>query len=186
MINKINEHLNSKYRDQLKTWTKISEDKTNKISMVISEQKGFDFDQGIVKLWYKKNKKENSNQPRCVDGVSIKKEIYFIEFKNGKIEQDTCIDLRLKAVETLPEFNKILKEGIKDIGIDDFFKLDKSFILVYNPEKIINTNPHKAHLEECEHFSNAKNFLEKFKDLYYKDIIIMNMKEFKKYFLKEE
>lgn len=188
MIVNIESHLNSIYIDQLKTWTKISQDKANKISMIISEQKAFDFDQGIVKLKYKRNKiekDERPDQPKCVDGISIRKEIFFIEFKNGKMREELCEELRLKATETLCEFNKILLEDKVNISKDEFFQIPKSFILVYNPEKVKNTNPNQNHLNECINFTNIKYFLKKFEGFYYNEVIVMSIEDFKKYFLKE-
>lgn len=180
MLSIIGDHLDSKYVAQLKTWKKVSEDDCNNTCMIDSESKCFDYDNGIVKLYNRKN------QPKCTDGIIIKDDIlYFIEFKNGKINKDTCLDIRLKAVESQVEFNRILKKEAIDINYKQLLDLEMKFILVYNIEKIQNTNPNQQHLLECIHFSNTKEFLAKYEGSLYKNIIVIDSENFKKHFLNE-
>lgn len=184
MIERIKEHLSSIYIDQFKTWSKVSLDDSNNESMIINEEKCFDYDSGISKL-------HNSEYPpRCVDGVIIKNNtLYFIEFKNGVIDKKIVTDLRLKACESLIELSNILKKDGIEIEYNELVSLKTKFILVYNldknilKEKVENIN--QGFLKETIQFTNAKKFLSKYKGILYDEVHFINPEVFIKNFIEK-
>lgn len=177
MITKLEAHISKKYKDQFKTWKKVSLDDNNGISMIDSEKKCFDYDTGIVKLHNK------SFFPKCVDGVIIKNnKLYFIEFKNGKIDDKTTVDLRLKACESLIEFSNILKRDGLEIEYQDLISLKPIFILVFNFDKNYlqskTDNINQYFLEETQAFAKTKTFLSKYINNLYEKVNITRAERF--------
>lgn len=110
----------------------------------------------------------------------------FIEFKNGVIDSKVKRNISHKIGHSLLIFLKN-----ENLTLDDVCK-DSMFILVYNDEK--NTKIKKSKSKEYIQntiFSKANKVnirfgLEKFKDIYFKDVFTFHQEEFKSYICKHE
>jgi hypothetical protein len=103
-------------------------------------------------------------------------DIYFIEFKNGKIDRKQACEIRLKIFDSLLIFTDIISKGVS------FTREELNYILVYNEEK----NPKEA---PGKHFSKKGNKefisfdLARFKRLYFKNVFTYTEKKFETCFV---
>lgn len=93
-----------------KTLTDISYDKENKISIVSSSKKVFDFDTLVDEIDANEGTKEKI---KTSDTVYFKDgKVVFVEFKSGRISET---DFRLKATESIISFyNYIYEKGFNE------------------------------------------------------------------------
>lgn len=117
--------------------------------------------------------------------------VYFIEFKNGLMDNRTVYNVQEKIYTSLLIYTDIIDERISSC------KENLNFILVYNEKKNmdkVKKEQTKYEGDTCKrqigkYFSEKarKNFiafgLEKFKDIYFKDIYTYTQKEFEERFV---
>lgn len=104
----------------------------------------------------------------------------FIEFKNGNMKNEKQ-SVKIKIRDSLLIFCDIVKCHISDTR-ENF-----SFILVYNKEKNSNSHDSTSRTAISNHLMNQANMeivrfgLEKFQDLYFKEVHTYNEEEFEEY-----
>ena len=143
------EIITTEFANCVKSLRDISWDKSNKVALVDSQHQFICYDD-IVKLFYQKRKIEYTKDegkiesPRSADMIFFKENsIFFIEFKNGRIDEKVKDNIKVKAVEGgLIAMYHIASKYKTDLSFIDIIKLKKSFILVFNDEK--NPSPEEA------------------------------------------
>ncbi len=145
--------------------------------MTESEMRVVNFDQ--VKDHYI-SRLSVSETPKSSDALYQNSEgkLFFIEFKNGKIDRKDEFGLKLKIYDSLLIFLDIIKNFV------DFTRKELSFILVYDEEK----NPKMDSFPKLL-FKRAKGEiirfgLERFKRLYFYEVYTVTKSEFEERFLK--
>ena len=183
-IEEIKSILNKKFINNYQTITRVSErtdHNEDKISMLESEFKIFNYDDGILKII---NKQKNQEPICAVDAIDIQEDIiYFIEFKDGAVfgaKPKDKYQLRLKMIESIFQLLDVL--GLPLNKFKEFLDLKKVFILVYNEdnaykgiypeEKDLKYNQYKRKLEvyrETQIYSDVRLYKkEKFEEKYIK------------------
>ena len=183
-IEEIKSILNKKFINNYQTITRVSErtdNNENKISMLESEFKIFNYDDGILKIINNSKKQE----AMCaVDAIDIQKDtIYFIEFKDGSVFNAKPKDkyqLRLKMIESIFQLLDVLDLPLNKFK--EFLDLKKVFILVYNDNNAYKgIYPEEKDLRHNEY----KRRLEKYKESQiYSDIKLYNKETFEKEYIK--
>lgn len=109
------------------TWKECSYDSAADESMVDSDEKIINFDR--VKTRYMNSLGKSEECAASVDAVGedVQGKVYFIEFKNGAIDDD---NIRNKITESLLIYHDITHRTIQDT------RKNTEFILVFNPDKI--------------------------------------------------
>lgn len=128
--------------------------------------------------------------PCSNDALYIGKDekIYFIEFKNGVVKNNTIFNVYNKVYDSLLIFNDIVQKNIS------FCRENVNFILVYNeirnPYKENETNDGDSSKAKIGKYFYAKakrkyvRFgMERFERLYFRDVFTYTEKEFEKNFL---
>jgi hypothetical protein len=117
----------------LEPLSRISKDPANNEIMIDSPEVFYNYDK-IVREFYRELQEE---LPKSPDMLLFKKNtLVFVEFKNGKIDSREKDKIKLKALEggILTLYN-ILSKYNTDLNFLDVVGLQKSYVLVYNPEK---------------------------------------------------
>ncbi|QQB74656.1 hypothetical protein I6H56_04140 [Fusobacterium canifelinum] len=184
-IEEIKSILNKKFINNYQTITRVSErtdHNEDKISMLESEFKIFNYDDGILKII---NKQKNQEPICAVDAIDIQEDIiYFIEFKDGAVfgaKPKDKYQLRLKMIESIFQLLDVL--GLPLNKFKEFLDLKKVFILVYNED-----NAYKGiYPEEKElRYNEYKRRLEKYKEtLIYSDIKLYKKEKFEEKYIKK-
>lgn len=112
--------------------------------------------------------------PCSPDGLYIDKKLYFIEFKNGRLDtQEKKRNLRLKFVEgPYVILARILRENNLFINRKDFHSIPKVAIVVYNHSK----NPSDI----LSNRYGARFQLDEYSYLLYDKVFAFNFKQFNK------
>jgi hypothetical protein len=113
----------------------------------------------------------------CDAFLYYQREYFFIEFKNGKLENEKETNIRAKAWNSLTIFCKIYQKSIEEV------KNRSQFILVYNEDKNVKEllrqkRNHLTSLPEIDP-KNLKYFLE---GLYFKIVQTLSKQEFETQF----
>lgn len=184
-IEEIKSILNKKFINNYQTITRVSErtdHNEDKISMLESEFKIFNYDDGILKII---NKQKNQEPICAVDAIDIQEDIiYFIEFKDGAVfgaKPKDKYQLRLKMIESIFQLLDVL--GLPLNKFKEFLDLKKVFILVYNED-----NAYKGiYPEEKElRYNEYKRRLEKYKETQiYSDVKLYNKEKFEEKYIKK-
>ena len=175
--------LNEKFINNHQTITRVSERTDNnnsKISMLESNFKVFNYDDGILKIINNSKKQE----AMCaVDAIDIQKDtIYFIEFKDGAVfgaKPKDKYQLRIKMIESIFQLLDVLNLPLNKFK--EFLDLKKVFILVYN-----DNNAYKGiYPEEKElRYNEYKRKLEKYKETQiYSDVKLYNKEKFEEKYI---
>ncbi|PHH95912.1 hypothetical protein KST83_02120 [Fusobacterium nucleatum] len=182
-IEEIKSILNKKFINNYQTITRVSErtdHNEDKISMLESEFKIFNYDDGILKII---NKQKNQEPICAVDAIDIQEDIiYFIEFKDGAVfgaKPKDKYQLRLKMIESIFQLLDVL--GLPLNKFKEFLDLKKVFILVYNED-----NAYKGiYPEEKElRYNEYKRRLEKYKETQiYSDVKLYNKEKFEEKYI---
>ena len=155
-------------------------DNKSKISMLESDFKVFNYDDGILKI----TNNSKNQEPMCaVDAIDMQEDtIYFIEFKDGTVFNAKPKDkyqLRLKMIESIFQLLDIL--GLPLNNFKEFLDLKKVFILVYN-----DNNAYKGiYPEEKElRYNEYKRRLEKYKETQiYFDVKLYSKEKFEEKYI---
>jgi hypothetical protein len=143
------EIITAEFANCKKSLKDISWDKSNKVALVDSQHQFICYDD-IVDSFYQKRKIEDTEDegkkesPRSADMILFKENsIFFVEFKNGRIDEKVKDNIKVKAVEGgLIAMYHIASKYKSDLNFIDIIKLKKSFILVFNDRK--NPSPDEA------------------------------------------
>ena len=143
------EIITAEFTDCIKSLRNISWDKSNKVALVDSQHQFHCYDD-IVERFYRERKIEDTEDegkiesPRSADMILFKgNSLFFVEFKNGRIDEKVRDNIKVKAVEGgLIAMYHIASKYKSDLSFIDIIKLKKSFILVFNDEK--NPSPDEA------------------------------------------
>jgi hypothetical protein len=120
----------NKFENCLQPLREISRDFQKGTSMVDSSLRFYCYDK-IAEIIY-----EGQNKPKSPDMVLFKKDsLVLVEFKNGEIHSKDKDIIKLKAVEGgFIVLHKIISR-YKETNFDDIYKLNKSYVLVYNTKE---------------------------------------------------
>lgn len=194
MINK----LSLDYGDCLATLKSTSYDDSNNIYMTESSLEVFDFDKVKEKYSQKYNvyKTPNSNDVLFFNSDD---EVYFIEFKNGKLTQYENGKVKFKFLESILMFLDIVNEGLA------YARNNIKYILVYNyeanrdnknysDEEKIQEVHYKSHKDPRVKIGQSlmglanKEFvrfdLARYANIYVKEVHTYDVEDFKKHFLR--
>ena len=179
------------FRDNLSTLKQTSLDDNGdcKESMISSDTEVVDFDG--VKNDYIKDMKLTKT-PSSSDALyeDQRGQFYFIEFKNGRIDNRVAFSIRKKMYDSLLIFHDLTKTDIS------FSRKHMNFILVYNENKNPRSREAFAEAEDGPTPSRvaignyiskkAKTHfirfdLEQFKTIYFQDIFTFSKVEFENY-----
>jgi hypothetical protein len=168
------------------TLQKTSKDRNNKEYMTFCQQ-------DVVNVDSLKNylTKELSlpEEPKSCDALYLtpEKELFLIEFKNGKLIDEKNHDLNEKIFESLLIVSEKISETI------GFMRENISFILVYNKNKLHrkiqkgneNTGVRRVdnHIFRKAHDHLIRFELRRFKKLYFKDVFTYSTEEFESEFV---
>ncbi|MBP3207423.1 MAG: hypothetical protein J6M21_04070 [Campylobacter sp.] len=136
--------------------------------MVSSNLSAYHFDRVTEKFANK------SRPPKSVDGLIItdKNAQILIEFKNGKINNNTKSEIRCKISSSILTITHITGNKITE------FKNKSKFILVYNKDKngdiVLGTLINK----DAKNNENKDIDLEYYKDKYFEKVKLLNVSEF--------
>ena len=146
----------------------LSYDDSNKISVINSNIKWYDFD----------SSEKGSSRLCTIDSVEIlNKTLIFAEFKNEKIKSKEKLKfLRLKANESLLSLHKLVKKENSKITISAINEIPKNCYFVFSKTK---TRP-----TELLHFNTIHRDLKTYyKDSLYNDFDFIDCVSFTKKFL---
>ncbi len=136
-----------------------------------------------VKQEYTSELEHSEDGAKSVDAISLcGEDLYFIEFKNGKIETAERKNIRQKISDSLLLFCDITKKNIS------YTRNNINFILVYNYEKnknkCKNIQPSLSREKIIKTLSSKSKQdiiyfdLEKVKSLYFKEVFTYTIEEF--------
>lgn len=183
------------FEEHLSTLKKTSKDKGRNEYMTESDLEVVDFDK--VKEAYIRGM-ALSEEPCSSDALYADKtgDIYFVEFKNGFVDKRTGFNICNKIYDSLLIFNDIMNTTAT------FCRKKVNFILVYNAERnssdasgkvavtkdmVEEASPSRAEIAKYFSRKAKKHFvrfgLEKFKNLYFRDVFTYTESEFEKEFL---
>jgi len=198
----VKEIIYKNFGDCLETIGNISLDTDNKKVMVDMQERFHCYDK-IVQGFYRgaaavkeNGEDEQAQTPRSPDMILFKMDsIWFVEFKNGKIEKD---NIKVKAIEggVIAMHDIAQKYSNFDVEFSDIVNLDKSFVLVYNDKRnpsidadVVDDDPpsekgkrYKTHVRSIP----VRLGLGIYKNKFFKEIKIYSPANFKKWFNKEE
>ncbi len=165
---KINDYaiLSSK----MSTLKKTSLDKTNNTYMTECLYPVVNFDK--VTTAYLKNK--NIDGVPCSNDALLVTEdgkTFFIEFKNGHIDDNDIVNIKEKIYASIPILTDIIKKYISDT------RKALGYILVFNEEKNSKIAI-KRHLAKKTKVENIDFNLKLFKNFFFKDVHTYTKKEF--------
>ncbi|MBD5134637.1 MAG: hypothetical protein HDT39_01540 [Lachnospiraceae bacterium] len=190
------------------TLRETSYDNDNNIYMVDSQLSVCPFD--IIKEWYISNKIPYVNpNPKSNDALYFgNEECFFIEFKNGKIDNSVNFELNKKIYDSLLILFDLKYSDKKGNLVDSisYTRANMNYILVYNGEKYLKAGPtiqtkegierQKVRRKESKHRTNLyktirrlanEEFilfgLDQFKNYLFKNVHTYTVEEFKLYFL---
>lgn len=185
-----------------------SYDKENKIYMVDSELEVCNFDN--IKEWYVQNVVPFANpNPKSNDALYFtENECYFIEFKNGKIDNSINYDLNKKIYDSLfilfdLDYTDCHGENVDTIS---YTRENMNYILVYNEERYIQAGEtvqtiagrkrQKVEITESQYrdklFGTIRQLanedfikfgLDQFKNYLFKNVYTYTVKEFQEKFI---
>lgn len=179
------------FKNNLSTLKEASKDNHDGVDsyMTDSTLEVINFDK--VKDEYIKDMSLNET-PKSNDVLYISKdgELTFIEFKNGQMIRDKIFNIRLKIFDSLLIFTDIVEKGV------NFTRSNMKYILVYNEEK----NPSEVNKTTVRPSSSRNKIakilierkgkgkyirfnLERFENLYFKDVYTYTKEEFEKNFV---
>ena len=186
-----------------------SYDKENKVYMVESDIPVCSFDS--VKEWYVKKRIPYVNpNPKSNDALFFSnKECFFIEFKNGKIDNGVNFEINKKIYDSLLILFDLKYEDRSGKVIDSisYTRTNMNYILVYNKEKYLENGPtrqttegfkrQEALITKSEHrdklYSTMRKLaneefikfgLDQFKNYLFKNVYTYTIDEFEKEFIK--
>lgn len=176
------------FKTNLQKLSKLSRDDTNNVIMICSEIEAVNYDN--VKNKYSKYKKIYNLKSNDVlyeksknYKFNSKDEYFFIEFKNGKINNKNEFDNKIifEIKEKIYDSVIILLELIeKDF---EYLRNNFSYILVYNEIKNSSKEKIKMHIIEKSQGDIIKFGLDKFKGYLFKEVYTCTEKEFESKFL---
>lgn len=201
---KINEY--ELFANNMSTLKETSKDETNNEYMTDSCLSVVDFDEVkssyIARLSLPVIEEHSTERCKSFDALYMCNtgEIFFIEFKNGKMKGET-INVSIKMRDGLLLFCDIVDKNIK------FTRENVIFILVYNEEKSPLTEAELTKIEEMQHLkhqiqeSESREYIiqslfkksdlefvrygyKKFEGLYFKKVHTYNRQEFENNFIK--
>ena len=164
--------------EPLKILSKDDNAQANITYMVDSEQPAINFDK--VKDCYAKLF-ESTQAPNSVDAIlMIKDGLAFVEFKNGKLNNEEKRNINFKLRDSLLMFCDIMRCTLKRT------RLMVDFVLVYNQEK--NPSSKTSSYENIENYvGNLANEritrfqLAKYRGIYFRNIYTVSVAEFNEY-----
>ncbi len=179
-----------------------SYDDHNKQYMVDSQIKVCSFD--AVKEWYVKNKISNvSPNPKSIDALYFEKhESFFIEFKNGTIDNTVNFEINKKIYDSLfILFDlKYIDKNNRPVDSISYTRANMNYILVYNKEKFLEYKPTrqttdgiKRQKEQIEELKKKEKRQESFhrttlykrvRNLANEELILFGLDQFKNYLFK--
>lgn len=188
-IDEIKDTLRKKFINNYQSITIVSKrtDNKSKISMLESDFKVFNYDDGILKI----TNNSKNQEPMCaVDAIDIQEDtIYFIEFKDGTVFNAKPKDkyqLRLKMIESIFQLLDVLDLPLNQFK--EFLDLKKVFILVYNEKNAYKEkNNNKEIYPEAKDlkYNQYKRKLEKYKETQiYSDVKLYNKEKFEEKYIK--
>lgn len=172
----IDSNIYKNYSDCIVDLKYTSKDKTNDEFMVHSNLRVYNFDK-VVKNYCKIF--HPSGVPKSNDSLYYFDEdkIFFIEFKNGNLYKEVY-DLHIKLLESLLIFLDIEQENL------DFARKNIQYILVYNSKKSSIAKIGQVFKDYAK-----ENYIElglnKYVNIYLKDIFTYDSDEFKEKFIKK-
>lgn len=185
-----------------------SYDKENKIYMVDSELEVCNFDN--IKEWYVQNVVPFANpNPKSNDALYFaENECYFIEFKNGKIDNSINFELNKKIYDSLFILFDLKYLDCHGENVDSisYTRENMNYILVYNEERYIKAGDtvqtregrkrQNVELTESQHrdklFGTIRQLanedfikfgLDQFKNYLFKNVYTYTVKEFQEKFI---
>ncbi len=188
-----------------------SYDKDNNEYMVESNLEVCSF--GDVKEWYVKNKVPLANpNPKSNDALFFDEtESFFIEFKNGKIDNTVNYKLNKKIYDSLFMLFDLKYVDRKGDAVDSisYTRNNMNYILVYNEQKYLQAGPTRQTREGFERqnievkmsqhrdilFSTVKKLakdelikfgLDQFKNYLFKNVHTYTVKEFEENFINKQ
>ena len=188
-IDEIKDTLRKKFINNYQSITIVSKrtDNKSKISMLESDFKVFNYDDGILKI----TNNSKNQEPMCaVDAIDIQEDtIYFIEFKDGTVFNAKPKDkyqLRLKMIKSIFQLLDVLDLPLNQFK--EFLDLKKVFILVYNEKNAYKEkNNNKEIYPEAKDlkYNQYKRKLEKYKETQiYSDVKLYNKEKFEEKYIK--
>ena len=179
------------FNDNIVTLKETSKDDASGEFMTESQLKVINFDK--VKREYTNSFSSSEDAATSVDAILQKNDnVVFIEFKNGRINDNTRKNIKRKVSDTLLIFNDI-------VGMDlSARRTDTEFILVYNSEKNIShedidedevqesvsKNKIVDHISKKAKKEIVRFKLEPYKGLYFKDVHTYSNERFEEYLKK--
>lgn len=174
----------SAFKKNITTFKETSRDssESNDVYMTQSQIEVVNFDN--VKSEYIRNLKLTKT-PLSSDALFIKSknEIYFVEFKNGKISKKVIYNVYNKIYDSLLIYMDIIEKNIS------FCRENVNFILVYNESKNPKEPQDSAKASIGKHFANKakKKYvrfdLQQFERLYFHEVNTYTEEEFEHQFL---
>lgn len=175
------------------TLKETSYDNDNNIYMVDSRLSVCPFDS--IKEWYIRNKIPDVNpNPKSNDALYFGKgECFFIEFKNGKIDNSVNFELNKKIYDSLLILFDLKYSDKKGNMIDSisYTRENMSYILVYNEEKFLKAGPTKQTKEGIERQKAKRNesahrtrLYKTIRELAKEEFVLFGLDQFKNYLFK--
>jgi hypothetical protein len=179
----IKEIIFNRFNDCLKPISDISLDKANKVKMVDIPDRFHSYDDIIEKFY-------PGQRLRSPDMILFKSDsIWFVEFKNGKIDNQVKDNIKVKAIEGgVIVLYDIVKQYINsDVLLCDIINLEKSFALVYNDEK----NPSCITSLEQKYKDHIRSTpvrfgLDIYKETFFKEVKTLSPENFKQWFQNQD
>ena len=189
-MNMNNIDVSTWYKERCKSTLKqCSIDTVNNQYMISSELEVVNFDE--VKDNICQDNTNNITSLKSVDALYFHNEqctLYLIEFKNGKIEKNgnkRNIQSKINILEIKEKiYDSFLMLKHKDIL--DFKSINLNFILVYNPQKNLESNSNSAmHLARRSEQHFIRFGLNNFKNYLYDDVLTMTSRSFEEWVSKD-
>lgn len=164
------------FKSTLKETSLDDSNKEDKKYMTKSELPAIDFD--LVKRKYANSLGLSEDKAHSVDAIVITKEEnleYFIEFKNGKVEGKTKRNIKDKIRDSLLIYSDVTLKNVS------YTRKNAIFILVYNEEKNKrgkSLDDIRSHLMDKAQIEERRFDLEKFEDIFFKEVHTYTEKQF--------
>ncbi len=190
----VKELIHREFGDCLKSMQDIGWDSSNKVSMVEIRERFYCYDD-IVRRFYREigprqpggdEDEEKDDSLRSPDMILFKDDtLWFVEFKNGKINERVKDNIKVKAVEGgLIVMYRIASTYKDNLNFPDILDLKKSFVLVYNDDK--NPLPREAAKPVNRYKSHIRAIpvrfgLDVYKDTFFNQVRTFSPKNFEQW-----
>lgn len=166
MVVKLKKIFQEHYRAFKSSIKQLSYDRDNDVSLCNSNKRFINFD-AVVKKIAQSNSEDSLCSP---DVIHFKgKKVIFVEFKNGRINDKTKMELKLKGIEGgFIGLYKAVKTFDDSFTFDNILSIPKEYYIVYNSTK--NLQPRVGGITQHLESATVRFGLEKYQGTFFEKV----------------